>query len=267
MAFGVIDQPVALSGEIPSSARKAVQNFREGAIDSVYPARTGNDASQREYGRCFSPRFSLGIPNAPVQSLDLGHDRRIRGHPSRITGRQSCQFVRMVSRMPIWNQSRIGSSGTPASARMPKARTPVGEGRQRGVAAAANRVEVPSDQPFDVRVASCDGAENLTAAGFRFDIANPHLKPTFSVLAAPYEGGIHDERDRRRYRFPAGSRHGPASAAPAFRVWRRRVLGRCRRRPETCAPADRRSPGRSSERTGVPGAGPVPVSSGNATAN
>jgi hypothetical protein len=29
-----------------------------------------------------------------------------------------------------------------------------------------------------------DAAENLTAAGFRFDIPNPHLEVTFSVLAA-----------------------------------------------------------------------------------
>jgi hypothetical protein len=40
--------------------------------------------------------------------------------------------------------------------------------------------------------------KNLTGAGFRFDIANPHLKPTLSILAAPYEGGIHGDRDRRR---------------------------------------------------------------------
>jgi hypothetical protein len=31
----------------------------------------------------------------------------------------------------------------------PESRTTIGEGRQRGVAGAANRIEVLSDQPFD----------------------------------------------------------------------------------------------------------------------
>ena len=56
----------------------------------------------------------------------------------------------------------------------PESRTTTGEGRQRGVAGAANRLEVLSDQPFDVCPGLRDGAENLTTAGFRFDIANPH---------------------------------------------------------------------------------------------
>ena len=68
-----------------------------------------------------------------------------------------------------------------------------------------------------------DAAENLTAAGFRFDIANPHLKTTFSNLAL-----------RRRVESTetviAGAAAGgliaawSASAAPAFRVCRRKVL-------------------------------------------
>jgi hypothetical protein len=106
----------------------------------------------------------------------------------------------------------------------PESRTTIGEGRQRDVTGAANRVEVLSDQPFDVCPGLRDSAENLTAAGFRFDIANPHFKPTFSVLAAPYEGGSHGDRDRRR---AAGGLIAAqsASAAPAFRVWRRNVVG------------------------------------------
>ena len=65
----------------------------------------------------------------------------------------------------------------------------------------ADGVEVLPDQPFDVRLGFRDGAENLTATGFRFDIANPHLEVTLSVLAAPDEGGIQGDRDRRRRRF------------------------------------------------------------------
>jgi hypothetical protein len=79
----------------------------------------------------------------------------------------------------------------------PESGTTIGEGRQHGVLVSTNRVEVLSDQPFDVRPDFRDAAENLTAAGFRFDIANPHLEMTFLVLAAPDEGGIHGDRDRR----------------------------------------------------------------------
>ena len=93
-------------------------------------------------------------------------------------------------------QWRVHQSGSKTNPLPPRAT--IGKGRQRGVAGTANRIEVLSDQPFDVCPGFRDAAENLTAAGFRFDIANPYLKPAFSVLATPYEGGIHGDRDRRR---------------------------------------------------------------------
>jgi hypothetical protein len=102
-------------------------------------------------------------------------------------------------------------------------RTTIGEGRQHGVAGTANRIKVLSDQPFDVCPGLRDAAENLTAASFRFDIANPYIKATFSVLAAPYEGGIRSDRDRRR-RCRGPDRGTVSKRAPAFRVWRRKVL-------------------------------------------
>jgi hypothetical protein len=96
---------------------------------------------------------------------------------------------------PIQNRRfQDASSGENTS----ESRATIGEGHQRGVAGAANRIEVLSDQRFDVCPGFRDAAENLTATGFRFDIANPYLKPAFSVLAAPDEGGIHGDRDRRR---------------------------------------------------------------------
>jgi len=82
-----------------------------------------------------------------------------------------------------------------------KARTPIGEGRQRGAFRSADSVEAPADQHLDVRVGSGDGAENLPATRLRFDIANPYLQVTFSVLATSNEGGIQSDRDRRRRRF------------------------------------------------------------------
>jgi hypothetical protein len=43
--------------------------------------------------------------------------------------------------------------------------------------------------------------KNLTASGFRFDVAHPYLQVTFSVLATPDKGGIQGDRDRRCPRF------------------------------------------------------------------
>jgi hypothetical protein len=82
----------------------------------------------------------------------------------------------------------------------PKSGTTIGEGRQHGVPVSADRIEVLPDQRFDVRRGFRDAAENLTATSLRFDIANPHLEVTFVVLAAPDEGGVHGDRDRRHHR-------------------------------------------------------------------
>ena len=67
---------------------------------------------------------------------------------------------------------------------------PVGEGGPYGAFGLADGVEAPADQHFDVRVGSCDGAENLADIRFRFDIAGPHFQVTFCVFATPDEGGI-----------------------------------------------------------------------------
>jgi hypothetical protein len=110
---------------------------------------------------------------------------------------------------------------------------------------AANRIEILSDQPFDVCPGFRDAAENLTAAGFRFDIVNLHLRLTFSVLrllmkvestltviVGTAAGGLIAARS--------------VSAAPTFRVWRRKVLGSMPTSTGNTAPADQRSPGTSS---------------------
>ncbi len=98
---------------------------------------------------------------------------------------------------PVQNRS---GSRTPALARIP--RRPGQPSVSRPSARCRRCTPTASRffliKPFDVCHGLRDTAENLAAAGFRFDIANPHLKPTFSVLAAPYEGGIHGNRDRRR---------------------------------------------------------------------
>src|ERR1700686_4472803 len=90
-----------------------------------------------------------------------------------------------------------------------KARTTVGKGGQGSVLRSAGHVEVPADQHRDVRFGSGDGAENLAAAGLRFDVTHPYLQVTFSVLATSDEGGIQGDRDRRgrglRFRLDRGT--------------------------------------------------------------
>ena len=95
---------------------------------------------------------------------------------------------------------QLGDAGIGENAS--KATAPVGEGGQYGAFGSADGVEVPADQHFDVRVGSCDGAENLAATRFRFDIADPHFQVTFCVFATPDEGGIQGDFDRRSHRFP-----------------------------------------------------------------
>ena len=95
---------------------------------------------------------------------------------------------------------QLGDAGIGENAS--KATTPVGEGGQYGAFGSADGVEVSADQHFDVRVGSCDGAENLAATRSRFDIADPHLEVTFCVFATPDEAGIQGDVDRRRHRFP-----------------------------------------------------------------
>ena len=143
-------------------------------------------------------RFS--IPDPPVQSLDLGNNHRLRGCARRITRRQAIAdlFEMLKSHRDMEPVKNWRFQNASIGENAPEFRTTIVEGRQRGATGAANRIEVLPYQLFDVCPGLRDAAENLTAPRFRFDIANPRLKPTFSVLAAPDEGGIHGDRDRRR---------------------------------------------------------------------
>jgi hypothetical protein len=89
---------------------------------------------------------------------------------------------------------QLGDAGIRENAS--KATAPVGEGGQYGAFGLADGVEVPADQHFDVRVGSCDGAENLAATRFRFNIADPHfqvrLRFGFVVQRVSRHGGPFD---------------------------------------------------------------------------
>ena len=102
-------------------------------------------------------RFS--IPDPPMQSLDLGHDHRLRGRARRITRRQSIanlfEMLKPHRDMEPVQSRRFqdASIGENTS----ESRTTFGEGRQRGVAGAANRIEVLSD--YWLRVSGFAGPE------------------------------------------------------------------------------------------------------------
>ena len=147
--------------------------------------------------------FRLAIPDAPMQSLDFGDDHRLRRYSRRIAGRQRAgDFLKMFkphSDMKPVENWRFGDSSIVENAS--KSKTSIGEGRQFGAFQSADGVEAPADQYLDVRIGFRDRTENLPCTGFRFDIANPHLQVTFSVLTAPDEGGIQGDGDRRRRCF------------------------------------------------------------------
>src|ERR1700722_4052863 len=125
----------------------------------------------------------FAIPDPPVQPLDLRDDHRLRARARQIT---RCQSVANVFEMlkshrdvePVENR-RFQDASTGENT--PESRTTIGEGSQHRVLVSTNRIEVLSDQPFEVCAGLRDGTENLPAAGFRFDIANPHLELTCSV--------------------------------------------------------------------------------------
>ena len=213
--------------------------------------------------------FGLAIPNAPVQSLDLGDDRGLRRHPCRITGREAAgdllQMLPPHADVKPVEHRQPGDVGISENAS--KARAPVGEGGQYGAFGSADGVEVPADQHFDVRVGSCDGAENLAATRFRFDVADPHFQVTFCVFATPDEGGIQSDLDRRRHRFPPVRRHHPEAPRRLSGCGDTWSLCRCQCRAETSAPARQRPSDRSPGRPGEPEVDPAPVTTTNATAS
>jgi hypothetical protein len=146
----------------------------------------------------------------------------VRDHPPPAPVRDLFEMLKSHRDVESVENRRLQDSSAGENA--PESGATIGEGRQHGVLVSTNRVEVLSDQPFNVRPGFRDGAENLTTAGFRFDIANPHLELTFAglaglmkvestvtVIAAPAAAGLIAARS--------------VSAAPTFRVWRRNVSG------------------------------------------
>src|ERR1019366_2856193 len=104
----------------------------------------------------------VAIPNAPVQSLNLRDDHCLRGYPWGIVSRQRIgdllQVLKSHSDMePVQDRQIVDASiGENTS----KAGTTIGKCSQRGVFSSSDGVEVMTNQHFDIRFGSDDGAEN-----------------------------------------------------------------------------------------------------------
>src|SRR5271166_378215 len=107
--------------------------------------------------------------------------------------------LRCWSRMPMWNQSRIGSSVMPTSARIRRSpEHPVGEGGQHRVLGSPDGVEALADQDFDICISFGNGSENLPPTHLRFDIADPHLQMPLAILTAANERRVQGHGNGRR---------------------------------------------------------------------
>ena len=112
-----------------------------------------------------------------MQSLDFRDDHSLGRHTRRIAGRQRAgdlsEMLKSHSDMKPVEDRRLGDARIDENA--PKPWTTIGEGRQFGAFNSADGVEAPAYQHLYVSVGFRDSAENLSTAGLRFDVANPHL--------------------------------------------------------------------------------------------
>ena len=103
---------------------------------------------------------------------------------------------------PTIKNRQLADAGISENA--PKPRASVGEGSQHRVLGSADRVEAAVDQHFSVGIGFGNGAENLSPASLRFDIADPHLQMPLAVLTAADERRVQGHRNRRHRRFRLG---------------------------------------------------------------
>ena len=202
--LGVVDQPVALSGEITIQCVQGgpqLSRRRNGPPLPLFPLKMMHHCADTTDADLSILGFA--IPQPPVQALDLRDNHRLRRHPCRVIRRQTAGCLLQVLQPhgdvePVEHR-RLGDTGISQNA--PQAGAPVGERGQHRVLGSPDGVEAAADQHFDVRIGFGDGAENLPPASLRFNIADPHLQMPLAVLAAADEGRIQGHGDRRSRRI------------------------------------------------------------------
>src|SRR5271168_4293349 len=168
VAFGVIDHPVTLAGEIAIQRVQGGPQLSRGcgrlslalfALKMMHHRTNAIDADLRVLG--------FAIPQPPVQPLHLLDDHSLRRHPRRIIYRQAagCLLEVLESHAdmePVENR-QLGDAGISENA--PQSGAPVGEGGQHRVLGSSDGVEALADQDFDVRIGFGNGTKSLPLTG------------------------------------------------------------------------------------------------------
>src|SRR5208282_2480204 len=174
VSFGIIDEPSALATEIVIDLAQRVPQLAGWHTRSAMTALALEDMHDLADALECAPGIpGLAVPDPPVQSLDLGDDRRLCLNPIRLVGGQSTRSLLRVLQPhgavePVRNwRLRDAGLGQYRS----KAGTPVGERGQRGGGSSADRLKTTPEQHRDVRIGFRDSAEDLPTAVGRLDVA------------------------------------------------------------------------------------------------
>jgi hypothetical protein len=228
ISFGIVDQLCGLAAEVfgdrmqrmPQLARRhAPRALAVLAFENMHDLADPLDAALGI--------LRLAILNPPMQTFDLGGDRRLRLHPVRIVRRQvrSRQLSVLQTHRdmkPVQNRrfryTRVGQNRT-------QTRTTVSESGHLGGVSPAHGFQGPLDQRGDVGLGPGYGAKDLAATVNRLDVADADLQMVCSpssrlrmkveskliVIAGAAADGFSDAAS--------------ASRSPTCSVWLRNVSG------------------------------------------
>src|SRR4051794_37065241 len=129
--------------------------------------------------------YRLGARTPNLQAVP-----RLTGCTGRIIRRQAAggllEVLQPHADVEPVEDGRLSDAGISEDAL--EAWAPIGEGGQPRLLASSDGVEAAVDQHLDVGIGFGDGAEHLSAASRRFDIADPHLQMPLVRLTAADEG-------------------------------------------------------------------------------
>ena len=134
-----------------------------------------------------------------MQAVDFRDDHCLGVLPLRRVGRQGAGCLLGMPQphgdvKPV-EARRLGDAGLDQDRAQPG--TAIGEGSQLGISCLADIDKAALDQYLDRGVGSSDGGEDLPAAVRRLDIAEEDFEMPLVLLAAPNEGRVQGQGDRR----------------------------------------------------------------------